>query len=98
MRDADVGGLNESLGCVTTSVAPNDVAIAATCGLGGTAALVGLTAASISLTADASDAKDMATTWSSSSPLLARTVTREPATVLTVILIGASVLDIILLG
>ena len=84
------GVSNES----TTGTALNAVAIAATAGLGGTAALPPRTAASNSATADDTDASDSATTWSSSSPLSARTVTREPAAVLTVMLIGASVLGI----
>jgi hypothetical protein len=69
----------------------------ATVGLGGTAALVPRTAASSSITADDSDATVSATVWSSSSALSARTVTKEPAGDLTVILIGASLCVMLLL-
>jgi hypothetical protein len=69
----------------------------ATVGLGGTAALVPRTAASSSATADDSDAIDSATVWSSSSALVARSVTNEPAADFTVILIGASLCVILLL-
>jgi hypothetical protein len=51
-------------------------------------------AASNSCVADVRDASDSATFWSSSSAVSARNVTREPATDLTVILIGDSVLAI----
>ena len=51
-------------------------------------------AASSSCVAAAREAIDNATRWSSSSAVSARNVTREPATDLTVILIGDSVLAI----
>jgi hypothetical protein len=69
---------------------PNAAAIAAACGCGGTAALAPRIAASSSVVADVNDASDSATTWSSSSDVLARSVTNEPAADLTVMLIGAS--------
>jgi hypothetical protein len=47
-------------------------------------------ACSSSVVADVMAANPVATTWSSSSPLLARTVTKLPDAVLIVILIGAS--------
>jgi septal ring-binding cell division protein DamX len=71
-----------------------------TTGLDGTAVLTGAAprmAASSSAVADASDASVSATLWSSSSADSARKVTREPAADLTVILIGASVEDMLLL-
>ena len=69
----------------------------ATVGLGGTAALVPRTAASSSTTADDSYATVSATVWSSSSALVARNVTNEPAADLTVMLIGASLCVMLLL-
>ena len=56
------------------------------------AGAVALMADSSSVTADLIASNAVATNWSSSSPCSARTVTSEPAVVLTVILIGASVL------
>ena len=84
---------------VTTSVALNAAATAAIAGCGGTAALAGAllrTAASSSAVADARDASARATVWSSSSAVVARTVTNEPAGDLTVMLIGASVCMLLL--
>jgi hypothetical protein len=82
------------------TVAPSVLASMPTTGDGGTAALTGAApriAASSSVVADARDASDNATLWSSSSAVSARKVIREPAADLTVILIGASVEDMLLL-
>jgi hypothetical protein len=79
-------------------VALNAVAIVAAAGLGGTAALLPRTAASNSVVADVNEASVSATTWSNSSALDARIVTSEPDADLTVMLIGASVCDTLLLN
>jgi hypothetical protein len=68
-------------------------------GAGGTAAFATAPriADSSSVVADASDASVIATVWSSSSALDARSVMSEPAADLTVILIGASLCVMLLL-
>ena len=85
-------------GVESITVALNAAATDAVAGCGGTAALLPRTAASSSAVADASDASVIATVWSNSSALDARTVISEPAADLTVILIGASVWDTLLLN
>jgi hypothetical protein len=95
--DTNAGG---PAGVSLITVAPSVLASMPTTGDGGTAVLTGVAprmAASSSCVADARDASDSATLWSSSSAVSARNVIREPAADLTVMLIGASVEDMFLL-